>query len=86
VQLVGIYLVFACLIVPALATRRIDRRGLRVLCGYLVGITGCLAGLALSVTFDLPAGAVIVWCLATVAVGFARLLWPMMRRKHATAA
>jgi zinc/manganese transport system permease protein len=86
VQLVGIYLVFACLIVPALATRRIDRRGLRVLCGYLVGIAGCLAGLALSVTFDLPAGAVIVWCLATVAVGFARLLWPMMRRKHATAA
>jgi len=86
VQLVGIYLVFACLIIPALATRRIERRGLRVLCGYLVGIAGCLAGLILSVTFDLPAGAVIVWCLAIVAVGFARLLWPLIRRQAATAA
>ena len=34
VQLVGIYLVFACLIIPALATRHIERRGLRIVCGY----------------------------------------------------
>lgn len=76
VQLVGIYLVFGCLIVPALSTRHIRRRGLRVLCGYIVGAIGCAAGLALSVSADLPAGAVIVWSLATCALIFARLIWP----------
>lgn len=79
VQLVGIYLVFACLIVPALATRHIGRRGLRILCGYGVGIGGCLAGLLLSVGADLPAGAVIVWCLSAFALIFAWLVWPMIR-------
>ena len=79
VQLVGIYLVFACLILPALATRHIGRRGLRILCGYAVGIAGCLTGLLLSVSADLPAGAVIVWCLAVFALIFAWALWPMIR-------
>ena len=73
VQLVGIYLVFACLIIPALATRRIERRGLRIACGYGVGILGCLGGLVLSLSADLPAGAVIVWSLATVAILFSWL-------------
>lgn len=68
VQLVGIYLVFASLIVPALATQRIEHRGKRVAFGYAVGILGCLFGLLISVIADLPAGAVIVWCLAIVAV------------------
>jgi zinc/manganese transport system permease protein len=81
VQLVGIYLVFACLIVPALATRHIARRGLRILCGYAVGILGCLAGLVLSVMFDYPAGAVIVWCLAVLALLFAWSVWPLLRHK-----
>lgn len=76
VQLVGIYLVFGCLIIPALATRHIGRRGLRVLCGYIVGALGALSGLVLSVGADLPAGAVIVWCLAICAVVFAWLVWP----------
>jgi zinc/manganese transport system permease protein len=35
VQLVGIYLVFACLIIPALATRHIARRSLRIFSGLL---------------------------------------------------
>jgi len=73
VQLVGVYLVFASLIIPALATRHIDRRGLRIACGYGVGIAGCLGGLLLSVTWDLPSGAVIVWSLAVAAVSFAWL-------------
>jgi zinc/manganese transport system permease protein len=81
VQLVGIYLVFACLIVPALATRHIDRRGVRIICGYGVGIVGCLAGLLLSVVSDLPAGAVMVWCLAVSALVFAWLLWPDLRAR-----
>jgi zinc/manganese transport system permease protein len=79
VQLVGIYLVFASLIIPALATRRIGRRSVRIACGYGVGLAGCLGGLLLSVAYDLPSGAVIVWCLAAVALAFAWLLPQRMR-------
>jgi zinc/manganese transport system permease protein len=81
VQLVGIYLVFACLIIPAISTRHVARRGMRIVCGYGVGIVGCLAGLVLSVSGDLPAGAVIVWSLAISALIFAWLVWPMIRHK-----
>lgn len=76
VQLVGIYLVFASLIIPALATRQINPHGVRIACGYGVGILGCLAGLVISVIADLPAGAVIVWCLALAALLFARFVAP----------
>lgn len=82
VQLVGVYLVFASLIVPALATRHIGRRGVRILCGYGVGLVGCLAGLLLSVTADLPAGAIIVWSLAATAVLFAWFVAPHLYRRH----
>lgn len=80
VQLVGIYLVFASLIIPALATRHVKRRGLRILCGYAVGITGNLIGLILSLAADLPAGGVIVWSLGFCALLFAWLAWPIIRR------
>ena len=62
VQLVGVYLVFASLIVPALATWRIAKR--RMLYAYGVGISGYAAGLLLSALFDLPSGAAIVWAMA----------------------
>jgi len=62
VQLVGIYLVFASLIVPALATCRLVRR--RMFYAYLTGIAGYGAGLLLSARFDLPSGAAIVWAMA----------------------
>jgi len=82
VQLVGIYLVFASLIIPALATRHIEHRWLRVICGYGVGIVGCLAGLVLSVGADLPAGAIVVWSLAITALLFAWLVAPLLARKN----
>lgn len=82
VQLVGIYLVFACLIIPALSTRHIERRGMRIVCGYGVGIAGCLVGLVLSVRADLPAGAVIVWSLAMSALIFSWAVWPVIRSKN----
>jgi len=67
VQLVGVYLVFASLIIPALAGRfHPARRQLAV--GYGVGVLGYVLGLALSAVFDLPSGAVVVWALATVAL------------------
>jgi zinc/manganese transport system permease protein len=67
VQLVGVYLVFASLIVPSLAVRHY-RESLRLPVAYLVGIGGYGAGLVLSVVLDLPSGALIVWCLALLAI------------------
>ncbi len=67
VQIVGIYLVFASLIIPALATLGI-RRGSRLVAGYAIGGTSYLLGIAISVFLDLPTGAVIVWTMAGVAL------------------
>ena len=72
VQLVGVYLVFTSLIVPALATRGMTGRA-RFIAGYAVGAIGYALGLALSALLDLPSGAVIVWVLAVTAVVFGAL-------------
>jgi len=66
VQLVGVYLVFASLIVPGLATRRFARR--RLAAAYGVGLAGYAAGLLLSTLVDLPSGAMIVWCMTACAI------------------
>lgn len=67
VQLVGVYLVFASLIVPALACRALaPARQLPV--GYALGALGYTVGLVLSALFDLPSGAVIVWTIAALGV------------------
>lgn len=67
VQIVGIYLVFASLIIPALATAGI-KRGNRLVAGYLIGGVSYLVGIVLSFVTDLPTGAVIVWSMAGVAL------------------
>lgn len=67
VQLVGVYLVFASLIVPALATVSLSA-GKRLLPGYALAAMGYASGLALSWLFDLPSGAVITWMLALFAL------------------
>jgi zinc/manganese transport system permease protein len=65
VQLVGVYLVFATLILPALATHGLDeKRGLPL--GYALGGAGYALGLWLSVPFDMPAGPFIVVTLAAL--------------------
>jgi len=72
VQMVGVYLVFASLIIPALATRNLSRwKGLAM--GYAAGVTGYAVGMILSAAYDLPTGAVIVWALALVGVVVAAL-------------
>jgi zinc/manganese transport system permease protein len=63
VQLVGVYLVFSSLIIPALATSA-TARARRVPVAYAIGALGYALGLALSALLDLPSGAVIVWTLA----------------------
>jgi zinc/manganese transport system permease protein len=66
VQLVGLYLVFATLIVPPLATRRIKRG--RLPAAWAVGAAGYALGLAVSTAFDLPSGPVIVWVLCALGI------------------
>jgi zinc/manganese transport system permease protein len=67
VQLVGVYLVFASLIVPALASRRFAAKA-RLWVGYGVGLVGYVAGLLVSSLFDLPTGAAIVVTLVAAFV------------------
>ncbi len=66
VQLVGLYLVFATLIVPPLATRRMTRGRLQA--AWALGAVGYAAGLLVSTTADLPSGPVIVWVLVALAI------------------
>lgn len=66
-QIVGVYLVFASLIIPSLAT--LNRHHATVK-GLLIGIIGYGGGLVFAAIFDLPAGATIVWCLAITALAY----------------
>lgn len=78
VQLVGVYLVFASLIIPSLGVRNYPD-GKRMALAYIVGIGGYAAGLLLSLLFDLPSGALIVWCLTLLAMPI-YAAGPMMRK------
>ncbi len=79
VQLVGVYLVFSTLIVPALAARRAPRYALAW--GYGVGAGGYLAGLVASTTLDVPTGPIIVWAMAIVAVAAIAMRRQFQRRR-----
>ena len=78
VQLIGLYLVFTTLIVPALVTRGMQRG--RLATGYMLAALGYSAGLALSTASDLPAGPVIV-CTMT-ALGIALFMASAARPKN----
>jgi len=71
VQMVGVYLVFASLIIPALATREAQSK--RLAKAYAVGSIGFAAGLVVSLVTDLPTGAVIVWSMAVCGIVFSTL-------------
>jgi zinc/manganese transport system permease protein len=73
VQLVGVFLVFASLIAPAVASHALGRR--RLGGAWAVGGLGYAAGLALSLLADLPAGAAVVCSLGLLAA-LALLLAP----------
>ncbi len=72
VQVVGVYLVFASLIIPALAVRHLTTNGL--LYGFITGTIGYGIGLSLSALMDWPSGATIVWLLAATGVIVASLI------------
>jgi zinc/manganese transport system permease protein len=65
VQLVGVYLVFTSLIVPAVATYRYPVRSqLRI--GYALAMASYVVGLVASALLDLPSSPVIVWAMALI--------------------
>ncbi len=83
VQMVGLYLVFATLIVPPLATRRMTR--FRLPTAWAIGAIGYALGLLLSTSADLPSGPMIVWVLAAVALAVeAMTQWRGRRSLDAT--
>jgi zinc/manganese transport system permease protein len=79
VQLVGVYLVFTSLIVPALAVRSLRPR-VRLPVAYAIGALGYALGLVLSARFDLPSGAVVVLVMAALAP---LLAWSVVPRSAA---
>lgn len=62
-QVVGVYLVFASLIIPSVSTLHQEKPLVKA---YFIGIAGYIVGLIVSASIDLPAGATIVWCLVTI--------------------
>lgn len=76
VQLVGVYLVFATLILPALAIRNVSTGSLWR--GYAIGFVGYTIGLLLAALLDMPAGAMIVYTLAMTTL----LAIPLMRNNE----
>ena len=64
-QVVGVYLVFASLIIPCLATIKQQSPLLQT---FVIGTLGYSSGLLMSALLDLPAGAAIVWCLSLIAL------------------
>ncbi|MFD2270204.1 metal ABC transporter permease [Undibacterium arcticum] len=69
VQLVGVYLVFASLIVPSLGVRNYGgakKTSAARLFDWHRRLWGRIA--AIDDFFDLPSGALIVWCLALLAI------------------
>jgi zinc/manganese transport system permease protein len=74
VQLVGLYLVFATLIVPPLATRKMVRR--RLAAAWGIGAAGYAAGLVASTALDLPSGPVIVWMLVILSLAWYAIVAP----------
>jgi len=62
VQLVGVYLVFTSLIVPAVATYRHSPKR-QLLIGYALAVGSYIVGLGVSLVTDLPSSPVIVWVM-----------------------
>jgi len=70
VQVAGVYLVFASLVLPALATAGLARHRPQV--AYALSVAGFAGGLALSYAADLPAGPAIVLALCAASIAVAR--------------
>ncbi|MDE0249759.1 MAG: metal ABC transporter permease, partial [Gammaproteobacteria bacterium] len=77
VQLVGVYVVFASLILPALAARR--GKGYVLWRAYASGAVAVVAAILISAAADLPAGPFLALCFA-VSAAVMRLLFRINAR------
>lgn len=68
VQLMGVYLVFATLIMPALGAIKFQEH-LRLVAGYIIAFSAMGVGLIISIFSDFPAGPVLVCTLAVIGLG-----------------
>ncbi len=73
VQLVGVYLVFSSLIMPALAVRHAPARW-KLPLAYGMGVIAYGLGLSLSAMLDWPSGAVVVLAMALSAAVFSTVI------------
>lgn len=73
VQIVGVLLVFASLIVPALASRSLPPAW-RIIVAFNIGVVGYATGLVASAITDFPTGATVVCTVVAVAVVSAKIL------------
>lgn len=77
VQMIGVYLVFASLIFPALAVANINR--FKVASGLVLSMASYALGLWASYTFDWPGGPSIVFSMAIVSLIFAIVVKSLIR-------
>ncbi len=82
VQLIGVYLVFASLIIPALTTQQKMLNSHKLIYAFSVGVIGYLFGLIVSALFDLPSGAMIVWGLAVSGLLHLLFSFLLLKTKH----
>lgn len=79
VKLVGVYLVFASLILPALATVKV--LSYRVITAYILSISSFALGLLSSYIWDFPSGPAIVCACALLCAGFGAVHQVLMTPK-----
>ena len=80
VHLAGVLQVFSVLIVPALASRPFASTiGGRLVFGWILGVVITLIGLALSIRWDMPSGALVVVCFTVVPI-LLLLVHPLLRK------
>jgi zinc/manganese transport system permease protein len=70
VQLVGVYLVFSSLVIPALAVTRMQPGRAKLWLAFSCGVAGYSAGLIISTLTDLPSSPTIVLALTASAMIF----------------
>ena len=81
VQLVGVYLVFSSLIIPAVTIRRLQ--GITAIAvGYGLGASAFAGGLMCSLWFDWPAGPTVVWMLAFFGIALGSVIGKLDSNNH----
>jgi zinc/manganese transport system permease protein len=74
VQWLGVYLVFASLIIPALCSRQ-AKNPWRMICAFIIGILGYASGLIASMIWDLPSGPCVVWGQLLIGISIAAMIY-----------